>query len=1285
MPHTQQHQVGSRGQRPPLLLHPILLLPLFSLLLSHAPQLSQGAIHIPSNYQINELKKPPVITTQPESIIVFSAEDILLTCEASGNPPPNFRWTKDGEEFIPANDPGLSVSLGSGTFMKTGVVSGPMSQYKGKYSCYADNALGTAVSNEVQLITENAPALQKEQKVKKKVEEGESVVLKCNPPISTVPPVIHWMDERLHHIELNDRVTQGRDGNLYFSHVTVDDTRIDYTCNVQYLSARTILSKEPITLTVTTSNSVVRSRRPQMMRPSGTHSTYQALRGQSLELECIVQGLPTPTVKWVRKDGQLSESRTSRHLSDRLLRISNISDSDGGEYQCSVNNSQGKVTHTYTVSVEAAPYWTKEPVSQLYAPGETVRLDCLADGIPSPAVAWSINGKPITSIDSTPRRTVRDGALILRDVVFTDTAVYQCQAHNKHGTILVNTYIFVIELPPQILNADGQKYNFTEGQKAVLQCQTFGSPRPKITWERNSSASLLAEPRVNLLTNGNLQITNVSHGDEGLYTCSVSNTNLSINADLDVLNRTVILSPPGSLRVQPGKTAIFTCLAQVDPKLTPPHIQWKRSGQELFQSYAEDKYTFEGPDLIVANVQTEDEGVYTCEVITNLDRVEASGSIIVVDRPDPPTQLRVSDPKDRNVTLSWTAGDNHNSPVIEFVVEFEDGDSKERGWEELKRVSGTNESVTVSLQPYVSYRFRVISINNIGKSDPSMPSDLHSTPPQAPDNNPENVRSESTDPDTLVITWEEMDRRVFNGPEFHYKVFWRRVVGDTTWYSNVSTEPPYIVTEVGNFSTFQIKVQAANQKGEGPELDPVTGYSGEDIPLEAPKNVGIVLLNSSAIRVTWEPVNEKTVRGHLLGYKIHLTRFGSRGHHQGRRAREPETSVEVETGPKEEKRVLGGLRPYSHYALNVTVFNSKGEGPPSKTLSFETDEGAPGPPMSLLLDSHAGTEMTLHWTPPAQPNGVLKGYLLQYQIVKSDDSPMQVETIDDHKVTHLTLKQLDPHSRYRFYLRGRTLAGDGEPITREGATTLDGAPPSNISLSVGEKSVNMSWVPGQRQRSVGFQVQYLNKQYGGKWKQSEKLNSSASFYQLKGLTPGSQYRLRFTFSNNTFWETEITTKGAGVMDVQTGFATQGWFIGLVSAIVLLLLVLLILCFIKRGKGGKYSVKDKEEGQVDSEARPMKDEAFGEYSDNEEKRTASQPSLCDESKLCTSDDNLDGYNNGSIAVTEVTMEDSLVSQYSRPSEATPDLGTLQDSSPLNPNTITPTPTTNNLPNSAAILD
>jgi receptor-type tyrosine-protein phosphatase zeta len=38
---------------------------------------------------------------------------------------------------------------------------------------------------------------------------------------------------------------------------------------------------------------------------------------------------------------------------------------------------------------------------------------------------------------------------------------------------------------------------------------------------------------------------------------------------------------------------------------------------------------------------------------------------------------------------------------------------------------------------------------------------------------------------------------------------------------------------------------------------------------------------------------------------------------------------------------------------------------------------------------------------------------------------------------------------------------------------------------------------------------------------------------------------------------------------QADIATQGWFIGLMCAIALLILVLLIICFIKRNKGGKY--------------------------------------------------------------------------------------------------------------------
>lgn len=128
--------------------------------------------------------------------------------------------------------------------------------------------------------------------------------------------------------------------------------------------------------------------------------------------------------------------------------------------------------HTYILSLVAAPYWTNGPVSQLYAPGETVKLDCQADGIPSPTISWTMNGIPLsgrytdppaahilehgacidrvvffflTATDEEPRRALTaSGSLILMDVNFGDTAIYQCQASNKHGSILTNTNVYVI-------------------------------------------------------------------------------------------------------------------------------------------------------------------------------------------------------------------------------------------------------------------------------------------------------------------------------------------------------------------------------------------------------------------------------------------------------------------------------------------------------------------------------------------------------------------------------------------------------------------------------------------------------------------------------------------------------------------------------------------------------------------------------------------------------------------------------------------------------------------------
>ncbi|XP_062871146.1 neural cell adhesion molecule L1.1 [Trichomycterus rosablanca] len=1236
---------------------------------------SLGTIHIPAKYKTDNLEQPPVITYQSESHTAFQMDDVSLLCEASGNPKPTYRWVKDGELFTekPLNSGLLTVDENK-----------ELKDYQGKYRCYADNKHGTAESALINLITEATPVLAKEKRVVKEVMEGDSAVLHCNPPKSSVTSNIHWMDKKLLHIKLSEHVTMGLDGNLYFANVQASDARKDYTCNAQYIEARTILPKEPITLIVNQTNELV-NRRPRLHRPAGSHTYYLALRGESLTLECIPHGLPTPTVKWERKDASLSSSKAIKQSFNRLLHFESISESDDGEYTCTSTNTEGHVTHSYTVSVEAAPYWTKQPQNALYSPGENVRLDCQAEGIPTPHIDWKINGVPISETSEEQRRKVSGGVLILNNVRFGDTAVYQCEASNKHGTILTNTYIHIIKLPSMILTDNQLMYQVMKGAPVFLHCSSFGSPRPQITWVSETGPALF-NPKMSQLTNGTLRITNTSHEEAGDYNCTIEGTEKYITAELQVLNNTRIIAHPQNARELRGQHVVLQCEYEVDERLDDPVIQWRRDGQKITSSAQDDKYTvLENGYLNITDVHADDSGKYTCEVITDHDMDTATGTLTVIDKPEAPNSLKLSEKAGHSVTLSWTEGENNNSPVLEFVIEMrEDLHSETGAWQEMKRVSEEIHHLEIALNPFCTYHFKVAAVNEVGVSDFSAPSESYTTPPAEPGMNPENVKSDSTDPDTMVITWKEVERKHHNGPDFKYKVLWRESSGSNPhWHQALVSHPPFIVNNTGTFTPFEIKVQAVNDVGEGPGPTAKIGYSGEDMPLEAPSGVEVVPFNSTALTVKWGAVSRESVRGHLLGYKIYIMKLGMKDDHGGKHKRaldrKDERRVIVVKGDKNEEETLTGLEFYTDYELSITAFNSKGEGPLSDSTHFTTPEGAPEPPAFLKYESPSESELILYWGKPHRTNGVLQGYVLQYQeVLEKQSREVEVPPIDP-KLTHYRVEQLDPKHTYIFTLRAFTGAGDGEPVYLRATTLLDAVPPSFINATAGETSVNLSWVPGDRQRNIGFTVRYRMDE--GQWQESEPVNSTQAFYQLEQLKPGRNYELEIRLNNVTYWTQNLQTNEPEMREVQNGFASQGWFIGLISAIVLLLLLILILCLVKRSKGGKYSVKDKEEGQINSDTKPMKDhEAFGEYSsDNDEKHSLSQRSLSADLKR-HSDDSLVEY--GDSVDIQFNEDGSFIGQYSGRKDAHPytqgDHESLGAGSPVNPNM--PPPASGSFPTS-----
>ncbi|XP_061570996.1 neuronal cell adhesion molecule a isoform X10 [Cololabis saira] len=1130
-----------------------------------------------------DLPQPPTITQQsPKDYIFDPRENIVLHCEAKGKPQPSFSWTRNGTHFDVEKDSKVLMKPGSGTLVID--ISGEKAEvYEGTYQCTAHNDHGTAISNNIVIRQSRSPLWSKERNEAVVVQKGVPLVLQCQPPAGLPPPVIIWMDNNFQRLPLDKRVSQALNGDLYFSNVLPDDTRNDYICYARFHYTQTIQQKQPISVTVLdmeTMNETVAAlynitdfyrgspdgeRHPGFMLPLGATSTKMVLRGETLELECIAEGLPTPDISWQKEGGELPSGRMSLQNFKKTLRISDVNEADTGSYRCTAANKLGSVYHDIKVTVKAAPFWVSAPRNLILAPNETGILTCRVNGTPKPTIRWFVNGVPIENAPEDHSRKVDEDTVIISSVQSGSSAVYQCNASNEFGYLMANAFVNVLAEPPRVLTPPNRVYQVISNNPALLHCASFGSPIPVITWFKDSQISIRNGDPFVIYENGTLEINVAQPLNSGKYTCIATN-NLGIKENhvfLEVKEPTRILRQPEYKVVQRGMSALFECKVKHDPSLIPT-MTWLKDKGELPD---DERFVVDTDSLTIKDVRGEDEGAYTCIMNTTLDQDSASAMLTVVEatptpaivyeKPDPPTDLELTDQTERSVQLTWTPGDENNSPIKNFLIQYEDLLHQPGVWVNLTEADGTSTTARLQLSPHVYYSFRVLAQNDVGYSNPSAPSHEYRTSPAAPDENPSNVHGAGTQPDNIVISWTPLTGFQSNGQGLQYKVYWKQKDVDEDWSSqNVANASQFVLSGTQTYVPYEIKVQAFNHYGNGPDPGVVVGYSGEDFPLSAPESVNIMVHNSTVAEVHWEPVSLSSVRGKLQGYTVYYRR--ERGLHETAEEAEQQQALTF-SGNRSEGR-LPGLQPYSLYNVFIKVLNNKGEGPSSLSKTFETPEGVPGPPTFLNVVDYSLDSLTLAWGPPANNNGRLVGYTLSYQPVNSTSGLGPIKEMSFlANETSAVLGSLNSSMLYKFYLTARTIKGPGPSISEEASTILDTAVPNR----------------------------------------------------------------------------------------QVDIATQGWFIGLMCAIALLILVLLIVCFIKRNKGGKYPVKEKEDAHQDPEIQPMKEDdgTFGEYSDTEDhkplkgSRTPSNGTV----RRDESDDSLVDYGEGGDG--QFNEDGSFIGQYS----------------------------------------
>nr|XP_021335212.1 neurofascin isoform X2 [Danio rerio] len=1117
-----------------------------------------AAIEVPLDPKIQqELKQPPTIVKQSlKDYIVDPRDNIIIECEAKGNPVPTFQWRRNGKFFNVGKDPRVTMRSRSGTLEIRS--SGKPEDYEGEYQCFASNNLGTAISNKILLRVSKSPLWPKEVLEPVTVREGSPLVLACNPPPGLPPPETFWMDSFIMPIAQDRRVSMGLNGDLFFSNVLAKDAKTDYSCNARFEFTHTIQQKNPYTLKVQTMRNIPETQ-PTFLSPTGLSSTKMVLRGEELLLECIAAGVPTPTITWSKRGGDLPTKKVRIGNFDKTLRILNVSEEDIGSYTCMASNRIGSIRHTVEVQVKAAPFWLEKPINLVLAPDESGRLVCRANGSPKPTIQWLVNGEPIESSLPNPNRRVLDDTIIFETVQFESSAVYQCNASNEHGYLLANAFVSVLDMAPRMLGPKNQLIKVIENNRTFLECPFFGSPLPLLRWFKNGLGSGLDGGHYRLYHNGTLEIKQARTEDQGTYTCVASNIlgKMENQVRLEVKEPTRIVRAPEHKTEPRGTTVRFDCRVKHDPSL-PATVTWLKDEKPLSFSWI-GRLKKDDESLTIYNVNPDDGGTYTCTAKTEIDEDTASARLTVTGRPDPPQDLELSDPSARSVRLTWVPGNENNSPVTHFLVQFEEDRWEPGKWQNLSIYDWNLNSVNLQLSPFVNYQFRVIAINAVGQSQPSHPSARYQTSGASPDVVPSGLKGWGSKKNNMEITWQAMQNTERNGPNLRYVLSWRRKDTEEEWNNITTAKTKHVVHNTDTYVPYEIKIQAVNDFGHGPESNMVIGYSGEDKPSAAPTDLRVSKINSTKVNIHWEPVEQSSVNGEFKEYKLYYWREASLI--KGLKVNKTKLHKGFFTTAEHPSGILTELYPYSKYKMYMVVANREHEGPQSNTVEFYTKEGEPGAPKYFRILRHTDV-VHLKWDKPLEPNGVLIGYTLQYHTVNGTQAGERKVQSFPPNVTEYVMNLPHRFTRFKFFLAARTQVGAGEVYAVESPH----------------------------------------------------------------------------FTNEAYKE-------------QEDIATQGWFIGLMCAVALLVLILLIVCFIKRSRGGKYPVREKKDLPLDPVDHKDQDGSFDyqnenrslerESSDEDNKPLqGSQTSL--DGNVKESDDSLVDYGEGGDG--QFNEDGSFIGQY-----------------------------------------
>ncbi|RWS07231.1 contactin-like protein, partial [Dinothrombium tinctorium] len=1011
----------------------------------------------------SKIPRGPKFIEQPVSVVFdvsgrSQQNNVILRCVASAWPTPVYQWFKEEYEsgrvaskvIDPLTDNRITQTDG------TLIIYNPSQPNdKGKYHCKASNEFGTIISETVLLSFGYIGEFNK----KRAPEYGNAnwgKSISCDPPQFHPKVNYYWNKNVLFgFVEEDRRVFSSHDGNLYFSSLEIID-RANYSCNVQSVISSTGRTGPFFPLIVEPTPNF-----QKLLFPNNFPKVFPKapLAGEQVRLECVAYGYPVPTYNWTRSgvterlpDGAYMTSH------NRVLIIPKVKVEDAGDYYCTAISGQDTISKSVTLTVQSLPVFTVPLTDQVMDMGTTLIWSCEAFGIPDVVYSWYKNGKELTygslSPQDLPRYKIRENLLTIDGLSETDNGMYQCKASNQLGSRFSSAQLKVMALRPVF-----KKYLISPemyasvGSNYTIPCIPEAVPFPRFQWKRNGALISSVGGRVRVLPNGYLYINPVDKADEGVYSCTATNEHGSdeTHGYLTVFERPHIVEYPNPKTVAfVNKPAELKCEAHTDNALDIAYV-WLHNQLRINYTRMPQFSPGSRPGYLkINNVTFAEKGRYTCIVKTSIGLTSAETELIVIGPPSSPGAVLAEDLTATSATIHWSDGSDNGRTILAYIIEGRTNHNST--WIKLADyvtsflvdpvTNRRKTQIQNVLSPWSIYEFRVYAINEIGPSLPSEPSPQYNTDKAPPFKAPSNVGGGGGKAGTLTITWDPLPPQDWNANDIWYRVYYKLLDSNAEFFKvdikKLGNVGMYTVNvgEENYYTKYLVKVQAVNSMGDGPISEAREVYSAESMPQVQPSLVRAVAFNSTAINVTWAPIDwsREKIRGKLIGHRI---KYWVNGRDPQRDAL---TLLSRNTAPW---GLIVALNPDTEYYISVMAYNDAGSGPESEPFLVKTYKSAPlKPPTSVKVEAIDSHTVRVTWrgiTDVSTAEEPVIGYKVRYWEKNHISTTMkEIYKYLDGSDLEVIISGLTPRKDYVLRVLGYSLGGDGKMSS----------PPENFVIEV---------------------------------------------------------------------------------------------------------------------------------------------------------------------------------------------------------------------------------------------